>query len=185
MIVYGVESALKVSAALRRHFEEGKRFKRYDIEQLKVRFRERCRDSGISFEDYAYHEQRKSFEGFFGGTEFFVRYVKDQDKSEEVYGENLYTPFGRAQISGTVEDVSEAIFTPCFYGLKDIKIILGKAVKPILGIASFRGRFCQQALIGEQIMASGKLERVLQKGGDVYFRLIVGNRPEDFMVIVR
>lgn len=183
LIVYGEESALKVSTMLKKYFEEGKRIKRFDLDQLRNRFIERCSGSGISFDDYIFHENRKSFEGFFDGTEFFVRYIKDN--STEKYGENIYTSLGRTQISGTINDATEDIYTPCFYGLKDVRTMLGPNVTPILGIASFRGRFCQQALVGERIAASGKLERVLEKGDKSYYRLIIGNRPEDFMVTIR
>ena len=151
---------------------------------LKTRYKDRCRESGVSFEDYAFHEQRKSFEGFFDGTEFFVRYVKDQYEHEEVYGEKVYAPMGRAKISGIVEDDSSALFTPCFYGVGDVEIIEGVTASHISGIASFRGRFCQQVLTGERVVACGKVERVTHNKKTNY-RLIVGTRPEDFMVTVR
>ena len=183
LIIYGIKNALKVNGKIKKLFE-GERFKKYNTESLKTRYQKRCGESGVSFKDYAFHEQRKYFEGFFDGTEFFVRYVKDQDEYKEVYGEKVYAPVGRAKICGIVEDDSGALFTPCFYGVRDVETIEGTAAGPISGIASFRGRFCQQALTGERVVACGKLERVVHSD-KTYYRLIVGNRPEDFMVTVR
>jgi predicted nucleotidyltransferase len=50
---------------------------------------------------------------------------------------------------------------------------------------SFRGRFCEQAKIGEEIMAQGKVEHVSDKrNSSEYYRLILGNKPKDYMVLV-
>lgn len=184
LIIYGAENAAKVDLALKRYFEEGKRLKRYSLEMLKTLHRDRCRESGISFEDYIFHELRKSFQGFFDGTEFFLRYVRDWDELRESYGENKYASMGRAKVCGTVLDDSDSLFTPCFYRIDDVKVIEGTSQGPISGIASFRGRFCQQAFVGERIVACGKLERVMGQG-ETYLRLVLGNRPEDFMVTTR
>lgn len=184
LVVYGAENTLKVDRALKKGLEEGKRLKRFDLETLRSTHIGRCRESGVSFEDYAFHEQRKSFQGFFDGVEFFVRYLKDWNVFREVYGESIYTPMGRTWISGIVVDDSDALFTPCFYRVEDVKVVNGASAEPISGITSFRGRFCQQALTGEHVIAHGKLERVICHS-KAYYRLVLGNRPEDFMVAVR
>lgn len=182
LIIYGVENAMKVDLALKKHFEEGGRLKKYGLEMLKTLHEDRCRESGVSFEDYLFHEQRKSFQGFFDETEFFIRYVKDRGEFNETYGEYVYTPIGRSKIRGVVADDRDALFTPCSYTVEDVKIIEGLSNVPISSIASFRGRFCEQAVDGETIIACGKLERV-KHGGETSYRLILGNRPEDFMVV--
>ena len=145
---------------------------------------ERCRESGVSFENYAFHERRKSFQGFFDGVEFFVRYVKDWGEFREIYGECSYTTIGRARLRARIIDGSDCLFTPCFYGVDNIQVVKGVSTKPLRGIASFRGRFCQQAFVGEYVEASGKLEKVMRRD-EIYYRLIIGNRSEDFMVTVR
>ncbi|MFX1266268.1 MAG: hypothetical protein ACFFH0_12855 [Promethearchaeota archaeon] len=184
IVIYGTKNARKVDCAMKKFFEDTKWFKKYPEQWLKTRYEDRCRESEVSFEDYAFHEQRKSFEGFFDGTEFFIRYVKDRYEYEDVYGEKVYTSMGRAKISGIVNDDSNALFTPSFYGISDVEIIEGFTASPISGIASFRGRFCQQALTGERVVASGKVEQVLYHNKTNH-RLLVGNCPTDFMVTVR
>ncbi len=184
LIIYGKKNAVRVDLALKKHFEEGKHLKRYSPEMLKTMHRDRFRESGISFEDYAYHELRKSFQGFFDRTEFFLRYIKDWDEIKEPYGESTYTSIGRAKVCGTIVDDSNSLFTPCFYKIDKVKMIEGSSQGSISGITSFRGRFCQQAFVGERILACGKLERVICRS-ETYLRLVLGNRPEDFMVTTR
>jgi len=52
-------------------------------------------------------------------------------------------------------------------------------------IASFRGRFCEQAGEGETVIAQGKVEKVQKKNSDTFFRLLLGGKPSDFMVLER
>ena len=73
---------------------------------------------------------------------------------------------------------------PALIGLQDVKVVEGPKLAPITEIRSFRGRFCEQAVNGETIEAQGKVELVTNKktGGESY-RLILGNKPSDYMVL--
>lgn len=184
IIVYGVKNALKVNHSLENCLEEGRSLRKYGSEVLEKLHKSRCRESRVSFEDYAFHERRKFFQGFFNGTDFFVRYIKDWGEFKEVYYDSVYTPLGQAKIRGVISDDSDALFTPCSYRVEDVEMIDGTPDETISSIVSFRGRFCQQALVGELVVASGKLERVMRHG-EINYRLILGNHPEDFMVAVR
>ncbi len=188
LLVYGVDGSLRVNDFLKEQLEEDKRFKKYGLDALRKLHRERCGKSGVSFEDYVFHELRKPFQGFFDSTEFFVRYVKDWGEGEEVYGESVYSPVGRVELRGVVVDDSDSLFTPCSYRVEEVEVVDSAAVNAesnsILEVVSFRGRFCQQALIGERVVARGKLERVVRRG-EMYYRVVLGNSPEDFMVAVR
>ena len=88
---------------------------------------------------------------------------------------------GYAKIVGSVIDDSEAIFTPCTYLLDNVETINGKERSPIEEIVSFRGRFCEQAKMGEKVTAQGKIEQV-EKKGRIHYRLLLGNTPKDFMI---
>jgi predicted nucleotidyltransferase len=88
------------------------------------------------------------------------------------------------KIEAVVVDDSEAIFTPCTYKIEDVKIVEGPKLQPITEIASFRGRFCEQARKGEAVVAQGKLEHVTDhRSGEEYFRLLLGNKPTDYMIL--
>jgi predicted nucleotidyltransferase len=184
-VVYGVENGRKVHAALRKLLEEGDTpFKPYGLEDLRRLFAFRSKDTYMGFEDFVKVESRKVFQGKFMDKDYFVRFVKDWSEVEEKYGDIHYRDCGYAKIEATVVDDAEAIFTPCTYKIEDVKVVEGPKLQPIREIASFRGRFCEQARKGETIIAQGKLERVAdQKRGCEYFRLLLGNKPTDYMIL--
>jgi predicted nucleotidyltransferase len=83
-----------------------------------------------------------------------------------------------------VADDAEALFTPCTYKLRNVKVVEGVRLQPIEEIVSFRGRFCEQAKTGEEIVAQGKVERVTDTRTErEHYRVILGNVPSDFMAL--
>jgi predicted nucleotidyltransferase len=184
LIVYGVENAYRVNDTLKEHLKIGTVLRPYDLKTLKMLHHDRCQANGVSFSDYVFHEQRKFFQGVIDGTDFFVRYIRDWGECDQAYGENTYASLGRVTMSGLVTKSYTALFTPCFYEVNDVEVNDSAPSVPIGDIVSFRGRYCQQAQMGEQVRARGKLERVTGKS-TVSYQLVVGNRPEDFLVVVR
>jgi predicted nucleotidyltransferase len=184
-VVYGVENCRKVHAALRKLLEEGDTpFKPYNLEDLRKLFAFRSKDTFMDFEDFVKVESRKVFQGKFGDKDYFVRFVKDWSEIEEKYGDIHYRNCGYTKIEATVVDDAEAIFTPCTYKIEDVKVVEGPKLQPIREIASFRGRFCEQARKGETVIAQGKLERVTDQKKDCeFFRLLLGNKPTDYMIL--
>jgi predicted nucleotidyltransferase len=89
---------------------------------------------------------------------------------------------GYVKIQAEIADDKEALFTPCSYNLKNVKVLEGPELEGISEIVSFRGRFCMQAQIGEGIVSQGKAETVKNKQGS-HVRLILGNKPEDYMIL--
>jgi len=185
-VVYGVENCRKAYAALEKLLkDESSKLKRYSREELQTLFDFRSKDTIMTFEDFAEVEYRKAFQGKFRETDYFIRFVKDWSRVKEKYGDVCYKNSGYAKITATVADDSEALFTPCTYRIEDCKVIDGLEVEPILEIVSFRGRFCQQAKTGEAIVAQGKVERATDtKQNCEYFRMILGNKPTDFMAML-
>jgi predicted nucleotidyltransferase len=112
-----------------------------------------------------------------------MRFVKDWNEIKAEYGAIRYKNVGYAKIKAVAEDDSEAIFTPCSYKIKNVETIEGVRF-PIEEIASFRGRFCEQARTGEAVIAQGKVERVMDNWQNrEYFRLLLGNKPSDYMIL--
>ncbi|MBS7646384.1 MAG: hypothetical protein QXL91_00120 [Candidatus Bathyarchaeia archaeon] len=186
-IVYGVENCRKVHETLKTLLKEKDTpFQSYSLEDLRKLFDFRSRDTFMNFEDFIMVESRKSFQGKFMGRDFFIRFVKDFDEIDERYGDVHYKNCGYAKIEALVVDDSEAIFTPCTYKIEAVKIIEGPKLQPINEIVSFRGRFCEQARKSETIVAQGKIEHVTDcRSNSEHFRLLIGNRPSDFMVLKR
>jgi predicted nucleotidyltransferase len=185
IIVRGSEQCLKVYNALGNLLiDKHGSFSPYDLKDLRSLFDFRSKDTTMRFEDFVRTESRKLLQGKFVGTDYFVRFMKSRNEIDECYGDVQYKNAGVVEIKAIVADDSEAIFTPCIYKVKGTQILDGPQVGQIEEIASFRGRFCEQARVGEAVIARGKVERVIDsRRGREYFRLLLGNKPSDFMIL--
>lgn len=187
-LVYGAENCRKAYAALENLLKDEKsHFKPYTMDELRALFDFRSKDTTMNFEDFARTEQRKAFQGKFDGVDYFVRFVKDWSEIDEKYGDVCYKNLGYAKITATVVDDAEALFTPCTYKLKNVKVVEGPYLEPITEIASFRGRFCQQVPTNRTepttIEAQGKIEHVTDtRTGKQHYRLLIGNKPTDYLI---
>ncbi|MCW3986313.1 MAG: hypothetical protein NWE91_07910 [Candidatus Bathyarchaeota archaeon] len=185
-IVYGERSCFKVYEALKSMMKEKKSLvKAYTQEELRNLYGFRSKDTEMSFDDFVTIECRKVLQGKFLQHDFYIRCVKDWNEIEERYGDVVYKRVGYAKIKATISDDSETIFTPCRYSVDHVQLLKGTWEEAVSEIASFRGRFCEQAREGETVIAQGKVERVQKKNGDTFFRLLLGGKPSDFMVLER
>jgi len=186
-LVYGSENCKKAYIALQNFLQDANsQFKPYTKQELQTLFDFRSKDTHMSFEDFVSIESRKAFQGMFMGTDFFVRFVKDYDEIGEQYGDVCYKNSGYGKIVANIVDDIDALFTPCTYKLRDVQVVDGPKLEPITEISSFRGRFCQQATVGETIEAQGKIELVTDnKSKTEHYRLILGNKPADYMILKR
>ncbi len=183
-LVYGVENSHKAYVALQQLRQDtNSGFKAYNQGELKNLYDFRSKDTKMSFQDFELVENRKAFQGMFEGTDYFVRFVKDWAELGEQYGDVAYKNAGYLKIVAEVMDATDALFTPCVYKLKNIKVIEGPRLAPIFGVISFRGRFCMQASEGQSIEAQGKAELVTTQKGSIGYRIILGNKPSDYMVL--
>jgi predicted nucleotidyltransferase len=197
VVVYGSEHCRAVHGALRKLLDEpplppqswrgprgGREVRRLTEEEMRELHASRSQDTPMSFEDFTWLESRKVIQGRFRGYEYFIRFVKDPVEIEESYSDKRYSSLGQAEIEATIADARQAIFTPCTYGVEDVRFTDGPAVDDLREITSFRGRFCEQAGEGEKVLARGKLERIVAKEGEVYHRLLLGGRGDSMTVKV-
>ena len=182
IVIYGSEKCKAVRKSLQKLMTEREVFQPYDESTILGLYKARHCETGISFGDYVQSEAKKDIQGRFRSTDFFVRYVKDRFELEETYGSTIYGKVGFGKIEGTVSDDREAIFTPCEYPLENVRIVEGPKVEPFTEIVSFRGQFCEQATMGERVVAQGKIERKIT-GDNVSYRLILGNTRCDYMIV--
>jgi predicted nucleotidyltransferase len=184
-IVYGAESCRKAYAALQKLLKyKDSEFKPYSRPELQDLFDFRSKDTQMSFEDFVLVESRKAFQGKFMGTDYFIRFVKDWSQTNEQYGDVCFKNSGYAKIKAKIADSSDSLFTPCTYKVESVKVVEGPRLEPIREIVSFRGRFCLQAENGEAVEAQGKVELVTnKKNPGEFYRLILGNKPSDYMVL--
>jgi predicted nucleotidyltransferase len=182
LIVYGTKNGYQIAKTMKEILEnQFSPFEPYDVNGLKELFDFRSKDTKISFEDFFRTDSRKISHGKFMGKHFFIRFVKNRNEITEQYGNIIYKPIGYSKIEATIVKDSDALFTPCCYKIREVRILEGPLVKNIEEIVSFRGRFCEQATNNENIIAQGKLESVQQKGKQTYNRLLLGVKPTDYM----
>lgn len=184
IVVYGSANCRKVHQTLESLMKKGHpSLKPYNKAELKVLFDFRSKDTAMGFQDFVRTESKKAFQGKFLKTDYFLRFVKAWNEVDEEYGDVQYKNMGHARIEATVIDDSEAIFTPCSYRIEDTVFLEGPEFGPVTEVASFRGRFCEQAKVGERIVARGKIEHVQDcRDSSEHYRLLVGNNYEDFLV---
>jgi predicted nucleotidyltransferase len=184
-LVYGAENCRKAYIALQKLLAKpDSSFKTYSRAELQELFDFRSKDTQISFEDFVLLESRKAFQGKFMGTDYFIRFVKDWNEISEQYGDLCFKNSGYAKIKGKILESGDSLFTPCTYQVTDVQVVEGPKLTPIQEIVSFRGRFCEQANNNETIEAQGKVEQVTnKKNGAQHYRLILGNKPSDYMVL--
>lgn len=183
-VVYGAHNCHKVYETLKSLSKDEKSgVKIYSPEELRTLYDFRSRDTQVPFEDFARTECRKVLQGKFLQHDYFIRCVKDRDEVDERYGDVIYHKVGYAKIRATVSDDLEAILTPCRYHVENVRLLDGMGGEGATEIASFRGRFCEQARTGETVVAQGKVEEVKRRDGESFFRLLLGGQPSDFMAL--
>ncbi len=182
LIIYGSNPARRVYQTLQSLLSNGKTLRRYRLDDLKRLYKLRSMRSAMRFNDFCTHENRKVLQGRFLARDFFVRCIRDWDEVRETYGSFMCRRVGRAKISAIVSDDSDAIFTPCLYEVECARILGGVDLRP-KRLLSYRGRFCEQAKVGEKVMAFGDLEEVMTES-DKYSQLVVGESPRDFILKV-
>ena len=186
LIVYGTQKCYRVYDSLKTLVNDRRnQVKSYNTKELKRLFDFRSKDTNVSFEDFVRTESRKVLQGTFEGYDYFIRCVKDWNEVNEQYSSVYYQPMGYAKIKARVIDDSQMIFTPCHYKIDDLKIVEGSTAEPIHELVSFRGRFCEHARNGETVMAQGKFEKVQRKGAQEYYRLLLGNKVSDYMILTK
>ncbi len=182
LIIVGEKNSRKAYDALSSLMEESIHVRRYTIEELKRLYRFRLRDTLMSFEDFIRIERRKVLQGIFGGRDFYIRLVKTHEEYGEKYGDKIYVPLGKQEIRAQIVDASDSIFTPCRYVVEVRDVLRGPKDIKVEEITSFRGRFCEQALEGEEVIARGKLEKVISEE-KIYYRLLLGGERDHYMIL--
>jgi predicted nucleotidyltransferase len=186
-VVFGEKNCRRVHGALHQLLDDENEteLKRLDAEGLEKLYAQRVVDTKMDFREFAELERRKANQGCFRGRTWFVRFVRKTGEIGESYASCFYKALGRTSIHASIERDNDAIFTPCRYPLTAVKNVGGDQ-KPEPGeIISFRGRFCEQARCGDRVVATGTLERVRERRGKLRHRLLLGNSPEDTMIVLR
>lgn len=173
LLVYGLENALKVRAALK----EGRSAKIRPVmgEALEEWCASVARHFPLSYEEARYFGGRRWNYGFFKGRYFSIHPTRTDDEIREKYGDRIYREKGVARIRTVVLDASEALFMPALYRIEEVEVMEGGVgvqhdALPLREVISFEGLYRDVVDSGEEIEARGKLESVNER----YCRLVIG-----------
>ncbi|MGD0919556.1 MAG: hypothetical protein ABSB22_24210 [Thermodesulfobacteriota bacterium] len=184
--MYGVQNCWAVHRSLKRLLAaETSPIVKFDRLGLETLYAERVSDTHMCFDNFVRSEKDKVMQGQFRGRPYFIRFLQEPAETGEGYGHIRCTPLGRAGIRATIKDAAESIFTPCRYPLEAVRFLEGIPVEPVTEIVSYRGRFCEQARAWDVVQAYGIIERVQTRDGRVWHRLLLGNHPDDILLVRR
>jgi hypothetical protein len=183
LVVYGDGECRKVHAALARLLDDpSSALARPRGEELTAIHAVHREDTPLSAADFARLQAGKVNEGRFAGRPYFVRFVKLPAEVPERYGDPRFVPAGRALVEARVVDDRDALFTPCRYALSEVRSLEGTRADGVCEVVSFRGRFADQARVGQRVRAYGALERVVWRERPETLRLVIGGRPGDYLL---
>ena len=177
LIVYGAANCLNIHRTLERLMGEGGDVKPFGEEGLRELYALRSKDTPMPFDQFISHERRKVLQGTFKQRSYFIRLIRDFDEVGGRWGDFTYKAEGFAEVEAEVREDKDSIFTPCRYEVSDVRVLKG-IDRPVSELVSFRGRFCEQAKVGERVRARGKVEAVLSEDGSTSYRMVLGGEGE-------
>jgi len=190
IIIYGTRTSLEFQEKLKTILLTSNNCRAYNLTEYKTHYNWRVGGSGINFENFLRSEKRKLHQGKFNGVDFFIRYIKSPNDWDGTFYDYNYKDLGRIKIKAKIVDSIDSIFTPCSYKIKCLKVIESNLIRNDIGlndlneINSFRGRFCEQARKGEEVLVEGKLEEVIYKNSKIYSRILLTDQIQDKMIII-
>ncbi len=183
LVVYGVDPCRAVHAALLRLLDDpSSALARPREQELSAIHAVHRQDTPLSSADFARLQAHKVNEGRFGDVPYFVRFVKLAQEIPERYGDPRFVALGMTTVEARVTDDGDALFTPCRYVLGDVRTLDGVRADDLHEVISYRGRFAEQARVGQRVRAYGALERAIWRDGHEALRLMVGSRPGDYLL---
>ena len=161
LVVYGRENFHKTRQALSLAVAEGL-LDKLDKALMNDNYNRRAGE--LSFDEFAWHENRKLNKAAIDGTKFDIGMVCLADEIE--FDQNQYKKQGMRTIKTTVIDDYRAFDFPSQYVVDD---------EMTSNVLSFTHTYVGQAKLGEEIEVSGAVERNIATGK---CRLIVGSTRE-------
>jgi predicted nucleotidyltransferase len=180
LLVYGLENAWKVRAALKER--RSARIRPVTGKVLEEWCASVANHFPLSYEEARYLAGRRWNYGFFGDQAlrpaqdryFSIHPTRKDDEIRENYGDTVYREKGAARIRATVSDASESLFMPALYRIERVEVIETAGAQDdalsLKEVVSYEGLYRDVVDSGAEIEARGKLESVNEQ----YYRLVIG-----------
>ncbi len=177
LVIYGMRNSQIVKETLIRMVgEQNSPIHQFDKERAEKWCVEKTERFPLTSNEALAILKKKWGRGLFKGTMFSIHPVKLEDEVSENYGDRIFRSEGMVKIRATVLDASEAEFLPSVYKIEDVRVLNGSKVGDIYEVVSYEGLYGGIAEEGRDIVAYGKLERVIDKRFEMeYHRVLVGS----------
>ena len=137
----------------------------------------RIKDDSLTKEEFAWYEERKSNRGLIRETLFDILATRNYDEIEGTWGDTVYEPEGFAKVNCTIKSALGAFDNPAVYTIEDVEILEGPDIE-ISELASLTHTYAGEVVDGEEVVARGKIEKVLKNGEFEKYRILVGTTRE-------
>jgi hypothetical protein len=170
LVIYRVENGRKAYDAIRKLRARTDWVRPYTLQDVVPVAAERWKDPEL-FRLMLEAEAGKVLHGKVDETDYFIRLVPSP---QEYRREIKSKPLGKVTLNVKVVDAGMSIFTPCIYIVDDCSYVEPSSGPEVTLLASYRGRFTEQALEGETVEVRGSLEEVTYPGETVH-RVMLGD----------
>lgn len=147
-------------------------------------YKKRMKDLSLSKKEFCWYEDRKNNRGLIEGVLFDILATRNPDEISGNWGDTKYYPMGSSTIEATVKSAIASFDNPAIYTIKKLKILDGLDVD-IKEVVSFTHTYAGQAIEEEEIIAKGKLEKVLKDNRESSYRLVVGTTRESINEFIK
>jgi len=176
LVIYGSKAGRNLFQAMSEIKGAENQVKSYSEETLKQHTVFRWGKKNQHLDTLMKIEKEKKLQGLYHSIDFFIRLVKLPSDLKWQYGDCIYKNMGISTVVCHIVDDSESIYTPSRYQVECNEI------NDLREIVSYRGRYGEHVMSGMNVEVCGRLEEVTLRAGDVYKHLILGERPDDFML---
>ncbi len=182
-VVYGMENqhrCMKLFGEIK-DTDEFPLFKSISDDFWRKVYDKRIKDSTLSFDEFCWYEKRKNNRGVIDGTLFDILLTRNWDEIYGEYDDIRYESYDQIVIEAKVVSALASFDNPSIYSVEKVSVINGPEIKDIKEVASFTHTYAGEVKDNEDIIAKGRLEKVINtKTDEIYHRIVVGTTREAF-----
>jgi hypothetical protein len=176
LIIYGEKEGRSVYTCLEKIREEENWINAYTLTDATRIAHERWGSLISKYKKLISIEKKKVLHGRVEERDYFIRLIPKIDRLKEKKSK----PLKKTRVKGVISDDMYSIFTPCIYYLNDGRTSNINEID-VSYLLSYRGRFTEQGVNCDEVMAYGTLEKVIRNKNETEYRLIMGDK-EDYLL---
>lgn len=185
-VIYGLENHRKAISSFKKNRDKEVYIpeinKKIQLNKIEDKFWDflydkRMKDSSLTKEEFKWYENRKANRGTIDGVLFDILATRDYNEISGKWGDIIYKPLGTSTIKCKIKSALGAFDNPSLYTIENLKIINGIDA-PISEIVSFTHTYAGEAIDGEEVIAKGKVEKIIKDKNPDSYRLVVGTSRE-------